>query len=78
MENPRIKIESNGVCTEVSLDGKKISCTQVDFHADVADGLHVEWEGIMHKLDKDGHMCIENNDIVTEKFHYDSHKAVVN
>lgn len=77
MDNPKIRIESNGICTEVYLDGKKIRCTQLDFHGDLEGGLHFNWKGVMQKLDENGRPYVENDEIVTEKFHYDSNEAVV-
>lgn len=75
MDNPKIRIESDGIRTEVYLDGEKVdSCISLDFHATVDDGIHVEWNGEKHKKDDNGKLVIENDDIVTEEFHYDSRK----
>lgn len=76
MDNPKIRIESNGICTEVYLDGEKIRCTQLDFHGDVAGGLHINWKGLMQKLDENGNPYIENDEVATEKFQYNSVEAV--
>ncbi len=77
MENPKIKIESDGVTAIVYLNGEKIKCTQLDFHGDIKNGLHIKWDGVMQKLNENGTVCVENDEVVTEKFHYDSHEAVV-
>ena len=78
MDNPKIRIESDGICTEVYLDGKRVnSCITLDFHATVEDGIHVTWNGAKHKKDENGKLVIENDDIVTEEFHYDSKEEVV-
>lgn len=78
MDNPKIKIESDGVRTEVYLDGEKVdSCTSLNFHATVENGIHVTWNGTKHKKDESGHLIVENDEIMTEEFCYDSHKAVV-
>lgn len=79
MDNPKIKIESDGIATEVYLNGERISDTLIDFsfRAHIDTGLHVEYGGERFKRDKNGKAIIENNEIVTEKFCYDSHKAVV-
>ncbi len=74
---PKISIESDGFSAKVYLNGKETSCTQIDFHGDVENGTHIKWDGEMCKLDKNGMFLIQNDKIVTEKFHYDSHEAVV-
>ncbi len=78
MENPKIKIESDGIRTIVYLDGKKVErCTSINFHADVEDSIRAQWSGTTQKEDENGHLIIENDEIATEEFHYDSHEAVV-
>lgn len=77
MDNPKIRIESDGHFTEVYLDGKKVRCTSLDFHGDVGESIHIKWDGVMQKRDEKGDPIIENHEVVTEEFHYDSHKAVV-
>lgn len=73
MDNPKIKIESDGICTKVYLDGEKIkNCTSINFHADVENGIHVQWNGTKHKEDENGHLIIENDEIAAEEFHYDN------
>ena len=78
MDNPKIKIESDGIRTVVYIDGKKIErCTSLDFHANVDNGIHVCWNGKTQKEDESGHLIIENDEIATEEFRYDSNEAVV-
>ena len=77
MENPKIRIESDGMRTIAYLDGKEIKrCTSLDFHADSEGSIHVWWNGITQKEDENGHLIIENDEIVTEEFHYDNYEAV--
>lgn len=78
MENPKIKIESDGITAKVYLNGEKISCPLLDFvfHGDVENGIHIKWDGVIHKLDENGITLVENDEIVTEEFHYDSKEAV--
>lgn len=77
MDNPKIRIESDGHFAEVYLDGKKVGCTSLDFHGDVGETIHIKWDGVMQKRDEKGDPIIENHEVATEEFHYDSHKAVV-
>lgn len=78
MDNPKIKIESDGMRTVVYIDGKKIErCTSLDFRANVDNGIHVCWNGKTQKEDEGGHLIIENDEIATEEFRYDSNEAVV-
>ena len=77
MENPKIRIESDGHFAEVYLDGEKVRCTFLDFHGDIEHGLHIKWDGVMQRLDENGRPHVENDEVVTEKFHYDSNEAVV-
>lgn len=78
MDNPKIRIESDGMRTVVYIDGKKIErCTSLDFHANVDNGINIYWNGTMQKEDENGHLIIENDEIATEEFHYDSNEAVV-
>lgn len=73
MDNPKIKIESDGMRTFVYLDGKEIKHgTSINFHADVENGIHVQWNGTKHKEDENGHLIIENDEVATEEFCYDS------
>lgn len=78
MDNPKIRIESDGIRTIVYLDGKEVErCMSLNFHANVENGVHVQWSGTRQKEDENGHLIIENDKISTEEFRYDSHKAVV-
>lgn len=77
MDNPKIRIESDGHFAEVYLNGKKVRCTSLDFHGDVEESIHIKWDGVMQKLDENGMPYVENDEVATEEFHYDSHKAVV-
>lgn len=75
MDNPKIRIESDGITAEIYLDGEKISCTALDFHGDVKNGLQIKWHGTMHKREENGNICVENNEIVMDEFYYDSREA---
>lgn len=77
MKNPKIRIESDGITAVVYLGGKHIRGTLIDFsfHADVENGIHIKWEGIMQKLNESGNPYVENDEIATEEFHYDSRKV---
>lgn len=77
MDRPTIKIESDGITAKVYLNGEHIKCTSLDFHGDIENGLHIKWDGVMQKRDEKGDPIIENHEVVTEEFHYDNHKAVV-
>lgn len=78
MDNSKIKIESDGERAEVYLDGEKISCTDINitFQGFIDTGIHIKWDGELHKRDEKGNLCIENDEIVTEKFHYDSYEEL--
>ncbi len=77
---PKISIESDGITAMIYLNGEKIRSPLIDFsfHGDVENGIHIKWDGVIYNLDENGMTLIENNEIVTEKFHYDSHEAVAN
>lgn len=77
MENPKIRIESDGNFAEVYLDGKKVRCTSLHFRGKVDSGLHIAWDGVMQKLNENGEPIIENESVVTEEFYYDNYEAVV-
>lgn len=79
MDNPKIRIESDGQTAEIHLDGEKIKSPLLDFsfHGDVEHGIHLKWDGVLHKLNENGMAYVENDEIATEEFHYDSKKAVV-
>lgn len=77
MDNPKIRIESNGVNAKVWLNDEDISATLLDFlfHGDVKHGIHIKWDGVMNKLNENGMPYVENDKIATEEFHYDSCEA---
>lgn len=79
MENPKIRIESDGITANVYLNGENIGATLLDFsfHGDVENGIHIKWHGVMHKKNEKGMPYVENNEIATEEFHYDSREAGV-
>lgn len=77
MDNPKIRIESDGKTAEVYLNENKIRCTEIDFHGDVENGLRIKWDGVMNITDESGKTTIKNGEVVTEEFHYDSQEAVV-
>lgn len=70
----KIRIESDGQTATVYLDGEPIRGTLVDFsfHGDVENGVHIKWDGTMQRLDENGRAYVENDEVVTEEFHYDS------
>lgn len=64
MENPIIKIESDGQTTEVYIDGKKIDlCTEFDFHAD-SDGIRYTYRN--YKRNALGNPLVIGNELVSE------------
>lgn len=75
----KIRIESDGKTAVVYLNGERIKSPLLDFsfHGDVENGIHIKWDGVMQKLDENGMPYVENDEVATEEFHYDSHKAVV-
>lgn len=77
MDNPKIRIESDGHFAEVYIDGEKVRCTSLDFHGAVGDDIHIKWDGVMQKLNGNGDPRIENGEVATEEFHYDNRKAVI-
>lgn len=77
MDNPNIRIESDGITTAVHLNGKHIRTKELNFHADSKDGLNIRWDGILVKENKDGEALIQNEDFVTEKFSYTFPEEVV-
>lgn len=68
MQNPKIRIESDGHVTEVWIDGEKVSknATMLDFNFH-AEPLQVYCEIEKYKLDKDGNKIIENDEMLKEK-----------
>lgn len=77
MENPKIRIESDGKIARVYLNGEHIRGTLIDFsfHAGVENDIHIKWDGVMQKLDENGNLYIENDEIATEEYHYDSREV---
>ena len=76
MDNPKIRIESDGVTAVVYLNGEKIRCTSLDFHGDADENrIYIKWDGTMQIADENGNPIIRNGMLVTEEFHYDSSEA---
>lgn len=78
MDNPKIRIESDGKTAEVFLDGKEISATLLNFyfHGNVGKkGVCITWNGEMYKRDEKGRLCIENNELVMERFYNGSNEV---
>ena len=67
MENPKIRIESDGRITEVWIDGEKVSknATMLDFNFH-AEPFQVYCEIERYELDKDGKI-VKNNELLREK-----------
>lgn len=68
MENPKIRIESDGYMTQVWIDGEKVSAnsTMVDFNFH-AEHLEVYCELEKYKLDEKGNKIIENDELLRER-----------
>jgi hypothetical protein len=68
MENPKIRIESDGNKTEVFVDGKKIDkSTNIYFQADPVNIEHnVRCIITRYKADESGNYVIENGELVKE------------
>lgn len=67
MENPKVRIESDGHITEVYINGKKVDrATMIDFHFH-AEPHTVECEYEKYKSDENGHLIVENDEIVKEQ-----------
>ena len=66
MENPKIRIESDGHITEVWIDGEKISdkACMIDFYAEPCE-VYCEIEE--YRIDKKGKKIIENNVLLKDK-----------
>lgn len=73
----KIRIESDGQTATVYLDREQIKGTLLDFsfHGDVENGIHIKWDGAMQRVDENGRAYVENDEVVTEEFHYDSNQA---
>ena len=72
MENPKIRIESDGDITVVYIDGKRVKTRNIEFSAKLTKDSDraVMWKGDFLKTDENGNAVIENDDIVTEEFGY--------
>lgn len=79
MDNPKIRIESDGETAVIYLNGEHIQSKLLDFsfHGDVENGIHIKWDGILRKLNENGRPYVENGEVATEEFHYDSNEVVV-
>lgn len=66
MDNPKIRIESDGCITEVWIDGEKVErATMADFTFH-AEPFEVYCEIELYKTDKDGTPVVENQEIPKE------------
>lgn len=78
IENPKIKIVSDGNRTILHLNGENARGRLLDFsfHADVETGKAiVVCEGKLNKTDKMGNIAIKDDKVVEEKFRYDSRES---
>lgn len=68
MKNPKIRIESDGHCTQVWVDGEKISdrACMIDFRF-YAEPNEVYCETEEYVKDEDGKNIIKNNEVLTER-----------
>lgn len=77
MDNPKIKIESDGITASVHINGEPVSCVAVDFHGDVEDDINIKWDATCVKRNEDGTTIVSEIDkIEYQKFSYDSKEAV--
>ena len=66
MENPKIRIESDGHITEVWIDGQKVEkATMADFEFH-AEPWEVYCELEKYQLDKDGEIIVKNDEPLKE------------
>ena len=73
MDNPKIRIESDGIIVNVYLEGEKIRCTSLNFAGETKEeGALIKWDGVMQKLNENGVPYVENNEIATKEFHYET------
>ena len=66
MENPKIRIESDGNVTEVWIDGQKVgkaTMADFEFHAEPFE-VYCELEKYQH--DKDGNLIVKNDELLKE------------
>ena len=66
MENPKIRIESNGYITEVYFNGKKIENARLLDFIFHAEPLEVLCEAKKVKLDENGEVVFDGDEVVTE------------
>lgn len=65
MENPKVRIESDGIITQVFIDGKKVErVTMVRFLAEVAGTAECTYETLLK--DESGKLVIANDKVVKE------------
>lgn len=75
MDNPKIRIESDGNSVELYLNGKKVKSKLIDFrfHANAKrQKTSIEWGGLIAVESESGNPIIKHDEIVTENFYYDS------
>lgn len=75
MDNPKIRIESDGNFVELYLNGEKVKSQLIDFrfHANVKNQkISIEWGGLIAVEDESGSPVIKHDNIMTENFYYDS------
>jgi len=66
MENPKIRIESNGHITEVWIDGQKVEkATMADFEFH-AEPFEVYCELQKYQLDENGFPIVNNDELLKE------------
>ena len=66
MDNPKIRIESDGHITEVWIDGQKVEkATMADFEFH-AEPFEVYCELEKYQLDKDGEIIVKNDELLKE------------
>lgn len=66
MDNPKIRIESDGHITEVWIDGEKVEkATMADFEFH-AEPFKVYCELEKYQLDKDGEIIVKNDELLKE------------
>ena len=69
MENPKIKIESDGKYVHVWVDGEEIKdIVQMDFHASANEkGVDIICSYWKHVRTEGGRLLVLNNELITEK-----------
>lgn len=67
MDNPKIVIMSDGITTELFVDGEKVNmATMADFHFH-AEPMQADFEYEKYVLNEDRMPKVNNNELVTEK-----------